>query len=205
MVVHTWVKPVDNSEGTKLQNGTVIYYLGGPWGGIRSSAVPTAAALNVINSIPDSTGSTYPASPSGQKGNTIFITTPPPPPSRQQQQVAGPWGHGHFGFGWPSSTQLYDKLPETTTVATRNQVDPNPSTTTEVGNNLSTAGTTTTQMSTAVETTTTDPVAASTNARFPVSDSVRKFRRIVAQIRAITKKELATAVTTTRRARRLTS
>lgn len=228
LIFHTWVKPeLDsgvNSNGVKLHNGTLIYYVAPPWGGIRSSS-PTSSpphdetTTSVSNSLsdPDDLSTISPgkeierqslfedptrqsgyASPAGWKPPTIDITTPPSTPNREG---GGPWGHGHYGFGWSTATQLYDKLPETTT-------NTNPTRSSEIGINTTTvsslnANQTTTLLATTEETTTTtasttttttaDPIAANTNARFPVSDSVRKFRRIVAQIRAITKNELSVA------------
>ncbi|ODM90074.1 hypothetical protein Ocin01_16608 [Orchesella cincta] len=201
LIVHTWVKP-DNSEGTTLQNGTVIYYVAGPWGGIRSAPVSSPkppqqpAHGDLSNSITDSVYSTLrpnnlspiPDSQSelGWQPPTIDITTPPP--SRQQEQnQAGAWGNMHYGFGWPTSTKLYDNPPETTVNPTRSQI---PETTTTATTSPTAVASTTRKQERS--TTTIDPIAAETDARFPVSDSVRKFRRIVAQIRAITKKELQT-------------
>ncbi|CAL8112816.1 unnamed protein product [Orchesella dallaii] len=205
LIVHTWVKP-ENSDGTTLQNGTVIYYVAGPWGGIRSSphsstTPPQQISGDLSDSIANSVYSTvqpnhlshspYTDSQAelGWQPPTIDITTPPPT-KQQVQNQDGPWGHMHYGFGWPTSTKLYDNPPEVTPNPTRSQTVGNA--TTETFTSTVVAATTLATPKQEPTTTTVDPIAADTDARFPVSDSVRKFRRIVAQIRAITKKELQT-------------
>lgn len=208
-MIHTWAKPAGPPEGYKLENGTVIYYVSPPFGGIRAinptdspsgPSHPTTPFSNSIEDIDDinklspvgmerlglfedpSRQSGY-ASPPGWKPPNIDITTPPPENQGSNRDAHLPNSIALNDKGSEKTTDnpMKQQVTATTSTSTPSAVSSTQPVTVKPVNAKSPS--TTESSSSLIETTT---------SRFPVSDSVKKFRRIVAQIRAIAKKELAT-------------
>lgn len=176
--------PFVNPSSKTLHNGTLLYYVSGPWGGIKSIPVDQ----NIDNSI-TTTPPNWSAIPSilqppefayfnRQQQNQQPIQTSSPNPNDQWNQNQANFGWGGWGPYFENPSVTTQNPPSSTSPGARNQ--PSTSTTTE-GNKMTSTSTTTEGTTVPTNGTTTTPSSA---------DTLTRFRQLVTRIREVTRQQL---------------